>query len=176
MNKKILAFFVSFLILTGGASYCFADAGHKPYSGSKAFERMKRLAGNWEGSANFGQGIQTIKAHYKLTSSDSAVIETFHVGTPHEMVSVYHDNKSKKLMMTHYCAEHNQPKLVLKEWGNNKLSMDLSADNEIDVGKESHIHAAAIEFEGEDRMTHKWTSFKDGKQDQVVKIVFKRVD
>ena len=137
---------------------------------------MKRLAGNWEGSADFGQGIQKIKAHYKLTSGNSAIIETFHVGTPHEMVSVYHDNKSQKLTMTHYCAEHNQPKLILSEWIDNKLAMDFAADNEIDVVHESHIHAAAIQFEGEDSMTHKWTSFKDGKQAQVVEIIFKRVN
>ena len=77
--------------------------------------------------------------------------------------------------MTHYCAEHNQPRLVLKEWNQNKLSMDLSSNNEIDVAHESHIHAAEIQFDGEDRMTHHWTSFQKGKKAQVVKIVFNRI-
>ncbi len=175
MNKFLWVFFALLLFLVGGTFSASADEGHKPYSGSKAFERMKRLAGNWEGSADFGQGMQKIKAHYKLTSGDSAVIETFHVGMPHEMVSVWHDNKNRKLTMTHYCAEHNQPKLILKDWNQDKLTMDLSSDSEIDVAHESHIHSAAIQFEGEDSMTHNWTSFQDGKQAQVVKIVFKRI-
>lgn len=175
MKKNLCIFFALFFFLIGGTFSSFADEGHKPYSGSKAFERMKRLAGNWEGSADFGQGPQKIKAHYKLTSGESAVIETFHVGMPHEMVSVWHDNKNRQLTMTHYCAEHNQPKLILKEWDQNKLTMDLSSGSEIDVAHESHIHSAAIQFDGEDRMTHNWTSFKDGKQAQVVKIVFNRI-
>ena len=52
--------------------------------------------------------------------------------------------------------------------------MDLTSDSEIDVANESHIHSAAIQFEGDDRMTHMWTSFKDGKKDMVVKISFNR--
>ncbi|MEK9627483.1 MAG: hypothetical protein VW455_00525 [Nitrospinota bacterium] len=173
MNK--FAFIISFFLFLFNASIALADEGHKPYVGSEAFERMKRLKGNWEGSADFGQGMQKIKAHYKVTSADSAVIETFHAGTPHEMVSIYHDNKNRELTMTHYCAEHNQPRLVLKEWNQNKLSMDLSSNNEIDVAHESHIHAAKIQFDGEDRMTHHWTSFQKGKKAQVVKIVFERI-
>ena len=90
------------------------------------------------------------------------------------MVSIWHDKKNKKLSMTHYCAEHNQPKLVMQGMDKNQLKMDLTSDSEIDVANESHIHSAAIQFEGDDRMTHMWTSFKDGKKDMVVKISFNR--
>ena len=77
--------------------------------------------------------------------------------------------------MTHYCAEHNQPKLILQGMDNNKMTMDLSSDNEIDIASENHIHSAAIQFEGADKMTHVWTSFKGGKKDMVVKIAFNRM-
>jgi hypothetical protein len=49
------------------------------------------------------------------------------MGMPHEMVSVYHDDKNKNLTMTLYCAVANQPKLVLTGLDNNKMSMDLSS-------------------------------------------------
>jgi hypothetical protein len=174
MNKALLIFsgLVYFLFVT--TSPLFADGGHKTYVGSKEFERIKKLAGNWEGATDFGQGPQTMKASYKLTSAGSALIETFHEGTPHEMVSVYHDNKDRKLTMTHYCAEHNQPKLVLQGMDDNKMMMDLEPESAIDVAKESHIHSAAIQFEVDDKMTHQWTSFKGGKKDMVVKIAFSR--
>ncbi len=175
--SKILWVSITLLsFLTGGALSAFADQGHKPYVGSSALERMKRLAGNWEGTGDFGQGSQKIKASYKLTSAGSTIVETFHVGSPHEMISVYHDDKNKKLTMTHYCSVANQPKLALKGYENDKLTMDLLANSEIDVAKDEHIHAATIQFNGEDSMTHNWTSYKDGKQAQVVKIVFKRVN
>lgn len=175
VNKTLFILIGMFCFLFATTSPLFADGGHKNYVGSKAFERMKKLAGNWEGSTDFGQGPQTMKASYKLTSAGSALIETFHEGTPHEMVSVYHDNKNRKLTMTHYCAEHNQPKLILQGMDNNKMTMDLSSDNEIDIASENHIHSAAIQFEGADKMTHVWTSFKGGKKDMVVKIAFNRM-
>jgi hypothetical protein len=70
------------------------------------------------------------------------------MGMPHEMVSVYHDDKNKKLTMTHYCALANQSKLVLTELDNNEMSMDLSSDSDIYVAHEMHIHSFTVEFEG----------------------------
>ncbi len=77
--------------------------------------------------------------------------------------------------MTHYCAEHNQPKLVMQGMDNNQSKTDLASSSEIDVAKENHIHSAAIQFEGDGRMTYMWASFKEGKKDMEVKIAFNRV-
>ena len=46
---------------------------------------------------------------------------------------------------------------------NNKLTMDLASDSDVDVANEKHIHATAIQFEGADKMTQTWTSFAGGK-------------
>ena len=175
MNKPLFIFVGMLCFLFMGTFSAVADQGHKPYVGSKAFERMKQLVGNWEGSMDMGEKNMKMKASYKLTAAGSALVETFHEGTPHEMVSVWHDNKNKQLTMTHYCAEHNQPKLVLQGMDNSLMTMDLSPESEIDVARESHIHSSAIQFEGDDKMTQMWTSFKDGKKDKVVKIAFNRM-
>ena len=172
--KKTL-FIAMFYFLFGATFSAVADQGNKPYVGSKAFERMKQLAGNWEATMDMGKGPQTVKASYKLTSAGSALIETVFEGAPHEMVSVYHDNKNGKLTMTHYWAEHNQPKLVLAGMNNNTLTMDLASDSDVDVAKEMHIHSIAIQFEGADKMTQLWTSFAGGKKAMVVTMVFNRV-
>ena len=87
MNKALFILFTMFCFLSGGASSAIADEGHKPYVGSQALERKKQLAKNWEG--DFGKGIEKLKANYRLTSVNSTIIETFHMGMPHEMVSVY---------------------------------------------------------------------------------------
>ena len=47
--KKTL-FIAMFCFLFGATFSAVADQGHKPYVGSKAFERMKQLVGNWEAS------------------------------------------------------------------------------------------------------------------------------
>ena len=96
------------------------------------------------------------------------------MGMPHEMVSVYHDDKNKKLTMIYYCAVANQPKLVLTGLDNNKMSMDLSSDSDIDVAHEMHIHSFTFEFEVPDKMTQQWTSYAEGKKTQVVKVALTR--
>jgi len=175
VKKILLIFLLCFLFVGTFSSISVADQGHKPYVGSDAFERMKKLVGNWEASMQMGQETMKMKASYKLTSGGSVLIETTHEGTPHEMVSVYHDNKKKNLIMTHYCAEHNQPKLVLTGMDNNKLMMDLSPDSDIDIANETHIHSVSIQFESNDKMSHMWTSHKEGKKDMVVKMAFNRL-
>ena len=148
---------------------------HKPYTGSQAFEQVKTLVGSWKGTMDAGKGPETITASYKLTSADSAIVETVFEGTPHEMMSVYHDDSNRLLTMTHYCAEHNQPKLTLTGMADNKLTLDLSKDSDIDVARETHIHSATILFDGNDKMTQQWVSFENGKKKQVVEIAFQRV-
>ena len=143
-----------FLLVFGVASVLAEKQGHehKPYTGSKAFERMKKLVGSWEGTVVMGEkGTMKSTLTYKLTAADSAIVETVFEGMPHEMTSVYHDDSKRRLTMTHYCAEHNQPKMALTNMVGNKLIMDLSKDSDIDVAKEAHIHSLAILFDGDEK-------------------------
>lgn len=148
---------------------------HKSYTGSEAFERLKKLVGVWEGTMDMGKGPQKITASYKLTAANSALVETVFEGAPHEMVSIYHDDSNRLLTMTHYCAEHNQPKLTLTGMEDSKLTLDLAKDSDIDVAREMHIHSATILFNGNDKITQQWTSFEGGKKKQVTEIAYKRV-
>src|SRR3989337_104403 len=71
------------------------------------FEKMKSLVGEWTGKSRDGKPV-TIS--YALVSSGSALMEK--IGMPHEsdMVTLYHPD-GDSLMMTHYCAAHNQPRM-----------------------------------------------------------------
>ncbi len=160
-------------------SFCgsvFAEKGHhpKPYVGSKAFEQMKSLVGDWEGSIDTGKGPEPFSANYRLTSGGSAIVETIFEGHPHEMVTIYHDDSKKQLTMVHYCAEHNQPKMVIKKNEGNRIEMDLVSNPDLDVVKDPHMHSVAIELNGPQQMTQHWTNFADGKKKMVVKLVYKR--
>lgn len=174
MKTPNLIFAIVISILAFGSAQAVAQE-HEPYTGSKAFERVKTLVGSWKGTMDAGKGPETITATYKLTSADSAIVETVFEGTPHEMISVYHDDSKRRLTMTHFCAEHNQPKLALTNMVDNKLTLDLSKDSDIDVARESHIHSATILFDGDDKMTQQWVSFENGKKKQVVEIAYQRV-
>jgi len=134
------------------------------------FEKMKGLVGVWEGKADMGKGIETIKATYELTSAGNAVVERLFVGQPHEMVTVYHDFKGK-LSMTHYCSLGNQPHMELMNPGESTMMFVLSRKNpNLASVKETHMHALTITFDSKDSITQTWTLYEKGKKKSVVVI------
>ncbi len=172
---KIRTLFFSCMIVIFFAQPLWADAGHKkPYIGSEAFEQMKQLIGEWEGSMDMGKGPMKFKTTYRLTSGGSAIVETAFAGMPHEMTTIYHDNSKRQLTMIHYCAEQNQPRMNLISADTRRIAMELSADSDIDVAHEKHMHAITIEFEGKDQMTQYLTPFENGQKKDLVTIALKR--
>ena len=84
-------------------------------SGKDIFERLKALAGDWEGTYEWSQGRTekgTLKANYYVTGNGSAVVENLIMGDPAVpmMTTVYHLD-GPDLRMTHFCAARNQPRL-----------------------------------------------------------------
>jgi hypothetical protein len=80
---------------------------------SPAFERVKSLAGEWEGTGGStpdGKPIQT-RARIQVVSGGSAVMITTDPGGKHEMVTLIHRDDGGALLATHYCAAQNQPRM-----------------------------------------------------------------
>jgi hypothetical protein len=78
-------------------------------SGSIAFDKLKALAGEWEGEMRKdGKDIPTTTS-FRVVSDGSALMDLMNSGTPHEMVTMFHMD-GKDLLATHYCAAHNQPR------------------------------------------------------------------
>ena len=171
-HTYILAILISFLI---SASPGAAGEEHPVYEGSQAFQQMKQLAGNWQGSIDMGKGSQKIIASYRVTSAGSALVETIFEGTPNEMVTIYHDDKNRRLSLTHYCGLNNQPKMILIKGRENALEFDLAQDGSVDAGHEPHMHALTLTFAGKNEMKQRWTQFAQGKKKKVVMISYKRV-
>jgi len=146
-----------------------------PYVGSETFERMKQLAGSWEGVMDNGQGPMTITASYKLTAGGSAIVETLFEGTPHEMVTVYYDVSRHKLGLTHYCMLRNRPKMIVQSVKMNEVSFELIPNSGINAAKDDHMHSLTINFEGPDKIIQHWTRFAGGKKKEVVDLAFNRV-
>ena len=140
---------------------------------SRDFEKMKELVGMWEGKADMGKGMETIKATYELTSAGNAIVERLFVGQPHEMVTVYHDFKGK-LSMTHYCSLGNQPHMEIMNSGENTMMFVLSRKNpNLASLKETHMHSLTISLDSKNSITQAWTLYENGKKksDVVIKLV-----
>jgi len=139
-------------------------ASAQPVDGKAAFEKLKTLAGTWEGKAGHGEAAQTATVTYRLASGGSVVEETLFPGTPHEMISMYHVVNGQ-LVMTHYCAMANQPRMRLdaKASTAERLVFAFDGGTNFDPAKDTHVHSGVIEWKG-DRLHNSWAVFSGGKE------------
>jgi len=172
--KKILTHIAVILVVLALRPVAVSSGEHQmpPITHSGDFERMKTLVGAWEGTADMGKGMETIKVIYELTSAGNAVLERFAAGQPHEMVTVYYDS-GRKLVMTHYCSLGNQPHMELTNPGESVMKFVLVEKNPgIDSVNETHMHALTLTIDGKDSISHTWMLYDKGvkKSDVLIKL------
>jgi hypothetical protein len=145
-------------------------------SGAAQFEEMKKLVGVWKGTAAHGhEGEGEATVIFKLTGAGSALVETLFPGTGHEMVTVYHLD-GDDLVLTHYCAVGNQPKMKAVRQGDpKKIEFRFHGGANIDPAKDLHMHDATIEFLDDDHFRAQWVSHSEGKAGPAAKFDMKRV-
>jgi hypothetical protein len=129
------------------------------------FERLKSLAGRWEGVTEMEGKKEKATVVYEVTAGGTAVLERLFPGTPHEMVSVYHVSGGK-VRMTHYCMLGNSPRMTLKSATADTLAFELKGSDGLSSAKEPHMHGLTMTWKGPDRVTAEWVSFEKGKKAQ----------
>ena len=127
-----------------------------------AFERLKSLAGEWiDADGALGMKDQ-VAVTYRVTGAGSAVVETLFAGTPHEMVTVYHRDGSD-LVLTHYCAAGNQPRMRAKTTDGRRLIFDFDGGTNVDPAKDGHMHDGWVEFVSTDEVRAQWNGWAKGE-------------
>ncbi len=131
--------------------------------------RFQALAGEWV-AAEDGEMMKKgdLVARYAVTAGGSAVVETVFPGTPHEMVTVYTADGAD-VVLTHYCVEGNQPRMRAKAPAGPRVSFAFDGGGGIAPERDRHMHAAWIEFVGDDELRSEWTEHAEGKTVLVVK-------
>jgi len=176
MKTTNLAALTAFLCLAFVSARADDKPDMKPYEGTKEFQQIKALEGHWEGTSSEGMDPkakpQKITVDYHVTSGGSAVVETLFAGTPHEMVSVYHDDNGQ-LSMTHYCMMHNQPHMVLAKSADPGLFLVAVPDGNLDM-QSCHMHSVKLEMPASDKLVQKWTSYDGGKEKGTSMFAFAR--
>ena len=111
-----------------------------PAVNSPALERFKGLEGKWVGKMGSGSERHDAVVTYKVTSNGSAVVETIDPGGEHEMVSVIHPD-GDDLVLTHYCAIGNQPRMRASGKSNDKIVKFAFVDaTNLKSPKDMHMH------------------------------------
>jgi hypothetical protein len=138
------------------------------------FEQLKKLAGTWTGKASHGDAAHDATINYRVTAAGSAVEETIFSGTDHEMVTMYHlDGNS--LILTHYCALGNQPRMRSEPGSDPKKIVFRFLDGtNMNAAKDMHMHEATMELVDADHLRATWTAYSDGKPEHSSNFEFTR--
>ncbi len=152
------------------AVFALSAAGVRPAAAQQAvdpgaaFERLKSLAGTWQGQAGDEKGGPPAIVVYRVASAGSVVQETLFPGTSHEMISMYH-MADGNLVLTHYCAMGNQPRMRLDTAASSAARLVFAFDggSNFDPAKDPHVHSGVIEIAG-DALRSEWASWQGGKE------------
>ena len=159
--KTLVAIFsvLSLLTGTGISGESMRSAKTEPNAG---FEKMKPLVGNWQGKANDGKPV---KISFALVSGGSALLETIQAESEPGMVTVYHPDGGR-LMMTHYCSLHNQPRMRADTAPaeNGKLVFNFVDATNMPSPDAMHMHKLVVTFVDKDHFAQEWT-WKGGEKE-----------
>ena len=124
----------------------------------KQFETIKSLAGSWEGKTP--KGSATVS--YRVTSNGSAVMSE--IQGEEDMVTMFHMD-GDRLLMTHYCAAGNQPRMKASASADNKsISFELLDVTNLASPSAGHMHKVVFTLIDADHHAEDWYFIQDGKE------------
>src|SRR5262249_16724647 len=138
-------------------------AGGKAPAQHPMLERLKTLAGTWGMADKDGKPTDQVVSVIKVTAAGSAVHETLFPGQPHEMVSVYYCD-GPDLMMTHFCALGNQPRMKADPKSpSNQICFKFAGGSNLDPAKDKHMHEGTVTFIDDDHIQYSGVCLEGGK-------------
>lgn len=125
--------------------------------GQRAFDKLKSMAGTWEGKMPDGQAVTMT---YSVVSGGTAVMAD---ATHDSMVTMY-TLDGDHVLMTHFCGAGNQPRMAaaLSPDGKTMEFTFVDAGN-LSTPQAGHMHHAVFTFADPDHYREEWTWTKDGQ-------------
>lgn len=131
-----------------------------PFKPSPEFEQMKKLVGKWEGTA----GGFPATAEFRMTGGGSAIMQILGKDGPYEMVTMFHMDGTR-LLATHYCAAHNQPRMAAVASANANIVEFKYVDGTNIAPEFSHMENVKMTLADADHHKELWTSTENGKSE-----------
>ena len=141
-----------------------AMAAFAQSTGQKSFDTMKSLTGNWEGKDSQGGAVQVSN---RVTAGGSAVvseIKTNMHGKAEDMISMINMD-GDRLLLTHYCAAGNQPRMqaTLSPDGKSITFSFVDATN-LASPDAPHMKSVTFNFIDDNHHTEEWHFAVQGKE------------
>lgn len=154
----------------------------EPIEARSAFERLKGLEGTWRGPTS-GEGeaeaeaaaVPEVEHQFRLAAAGTVVMETMGPGSAEEMINMYHLD-GDDLVVTHYCAGGNQPRMRLNTEASSadRLVFEFDGGTNLDASVDHYIHDATLTFESDDALDSVWTAHGGGEPIGVMHFHLKR--
>jgi hypothetical protein len=128
-------------------------------------DRIKGLEGEWTMTSPDGQ--EQPASSFAIGSAGSAVREIMFGGSDHEMTNMYHMD-GPTLVMTHYCAAGNQPRMRAKPGkAANQIEFVFDDVTNLNSKDEHFMGSMTLTFVDENTIRQDWRLYQTG-QDQGV--------
>jgi hypothetical protein len=127
----------------------------------RSFDQLKSLAGIWEGKNSMGEPLQV---SFRVTSNGSAVMSEI-VGHGENMISMIHLDGPNRLLLTHYCASGNQPRMQARTSPDGKtINFDFLDATNLATPDAGHMRSVVIAVVDPNHHTEEWTFTDHGKE------------
>jgi hypothetical protein len=156
--KRVVPFclVVVVAVLVGVAVHAQGEGKRSVVPQSPEWQALKALVGQWEGvmEQDGKQVPATVEA--RMTGDGSAIMHVMGKDGPYEMVTMIHPD-GKRLLATHYCAAHNQPRMAMvPAKAANQVAFQFVDGTNIGPG-EGHMMGVVFTFVDADHHEEAWT-------------------
>lgn len=164
-------------ILAAASAETSATTGKQPIDGETAaalFEKFKSLEGNWMAKSTKGWNDRQI---FEVIGNQSVVMQTseFKDNPEATMITMYHLD-GDRLMLTHYCAARNQPRMVATSLdAEGRVTFTYLDGTNLPSRDSGHMDSAEFHFIDDDHFTDRWTWYADGKAEWMEEVTNERI-
>jgi hypothetical protein len=145
-------------ILSASAAFAQSDT-------QKSFDQLKSLTGSWEGKNSMGEPVQVT---YRMTGEGSALMSEIN-GHGHDMISMFTLDGANRLILTHYCAVGNQPRMLASASPDGKtITFNFFDATNLDNPQSGHMDHMVITMLGSDHHIEEWVFADHGKEHKEV--------
>ena len=131
---------------------CFVTSALAAPDAQTSFASLKSLNGTWTGKDSNGKPLQV---SFRVTANGSALMSEINAG-PEDMISMFHLDGSR-LMLTHYCAAGNQPRMVATASPDGKtITLDFLDATGVNGTQPGHMERMVLTMPDADHHTEEW--------------------
>ena len=125
----------------------------------KAFASIKTLPGTWAGDTSMGP----VQVTFKVTAGGSAVMSEI-FGKGEDMISMFNLDGPGRLLLTHYCAVGNEPRMEASLSPDGKVITFTYLDaTNLTTPDAGHMQKMILTMIDDNHHTEEWTFVDHGK-------------